>query len=48
MSLLVDNQLPVALARHFTANGLDCIHVLDVGLDNADDRVSGSTQKIVI
>jgi predicted nuclease of predicted toxin-antitoxin system len=39
MSLLVDNQLPVALARHLTANGLDCIHVLDVGLDNADDRV---------
>jgi predicted nuclease of predicted toxin-antitoxin system len=38
MSLLVDNQLPVALARHLTANGLECIHVQDVGLDNADDR----------
>ncbi|KAF0203884.1 MAG: hypothetical protein FD173_1665 [Gallionellaceae bacterium] len=39
MSLLVDNQLPVALARHLAANGWECIHVLDVGLENSDDRV---------
>jgi predicted nuclease of predicted toxin-antitoxin system len=39
MSLLVDNQLPVALARHLTANGLECHHVQDVGLKDADDRV---------
>lgn len=39
MSLLVDNQLPVALARHLTANGWECIHVQDVGLDDADDRI---------
>lgn len=39
MSLLVDNQLPVALARHLAANGWECIHVQDVGLDAADDRV---------
>ncbi len=39
MILLVDNQLPVALARHLSASGLECFHVLDVGLDDADDRV---------
>ena len=39
MILLVDNQLPVALARHLSASGLECSHVLDVGLDDADDRV---------
>ncbi len=39
MILLVDNQLPVALARHLSGSGLECFHVLDVGLDDADDRV---------
>ncbi len=32
MKLLVDNQLPPALARFLTANGFDCRHVLDIGL----------------
>ncbi|MCC7313033.1 MAG: DUF5615 family PIN-like protein [Sulfuritalea sp.] len=35
MSLRVDNQLPVALARHLGAQGWECIHVRDVGLDPA-------------
>ena len=39
MKLLVDNQLPVALARFMAATGWDCIHVQDVDLDRADDRV---------
>ena len=39
MNLLVDNQLPVALARHLADNGWECIHVLDVELADADDRV---------
>ena len=39
MSLLGDNQLPVALARHLAANGFKCRHVQDIGLDDADDRV---------
>ena len=39
MKLLVDNQLPVALARFMMASGWDCIHVQDVDLDRADDRV---------
>jgi predicted nuclease of predicted toxin-antitoxin system len=39
MKLLVDNQLPVALARYLSAEGWDCIHVRDVGLDAADDRI---------
>ena len=38
MSLLVDNQLPLALARYFVANGWECIHVQDVGLEAVDDR----------
>ena len=39
MNLLVDNQLPVALARYLAANGWECSHVQDVGLDAAEDRV---------
>ena len=37
MKLLVDNQLPQALAAHLRSWGLDCLHVLDVGLNTADD-----------
>lgn len=38
MTLLVDNQLPLALSRHLAANGWQCTHVQDVGLEAADDR----------
>lgn len=38
MNLLVDNQLPVALARYLAAQGWECTHVQDVGLEAADDR----------
>lgn len=38
MRFLVDNQLPVALARFLKANGLDAEHVLDLGLDEAKDE----------
>ena len=37
MRFLVDNQLPAALARYLTSRGLDCQHVLDVGLRSATD-----------
>ena len=37
MKLLVDNQLPLALAVHLRGWGLDCVHVLDVGRSTADD-----------
>ena len=37
MKFLVDNQLPMALADHLRARGLDCQHVLDVGLAQATD-----------
>jgi predicted nuclease of predicted toxin-antitoxin system len=37
MKLLVDNQLPAALAVHLRSWGLDCVHVLDLGLNTADD-----------
>lgn len=38
MTLLVDNQLPLALARYLAANGWTCAHVQDVDLAMADDR----------
>ena len=38
MSLLVDNQLPVALARYLSAHAWECIHVRDVGLDEVSDQ----------
>ncbi len=37
MKLLVDNQLPSALARFLSANGVESQHVLDIGLDAASD-----------
>ena len=39
MSLLVDNQLPVALARYLGASGWECVHVRDVGLEEASDQI---------
>lgn len=39
MTLLVDNQLPLALARYLAANGWDCVHVQDIGLDAVEDRI---------
>ena len=36
--LLVDNQLPAALARHLDAAGYPSLHVRDIGLADADDR----------
>lgn len=38
MKFLVDNQLPPALSRFLVSRGLDCVHVLDVGLDEATDK----------
>lgn len=38
MKYLVDNQLPVALARYLAAQGRDCEHVADVGLQAEEDR----------
>ena len=39
MKLLVDNQLPLALARFLATNGFDCQHVQDIGMGATDDRV---------
>jgi predicted nuclease of predicted toxin-antitoxin system len=38
VNFIVDNQLPVALARWLTAKGHDDVHVLDRGKGQADDR----------
>ena len=37
MRFLVDNQLPVALAVYLREKGLDCEHVLELGLAEASD-----------
>jgi predicted nuclease of predicted toxin-antitoxin system len=37
VKLLVDHQLPAALARHLSGKGVDCIHVADMGLAQASD-----------
>lgn len=38
MKFLVDNQLPVALARYLEAVGAEARHVVDLKLDTATDR----------
>ena len=37
MKFLVDNQLPLQLSRFLRERGHDSEHLLDIGLDNADD-----------
>jgi predicted nuclease of predicted toxin-antitoxin system len=37
MKLLVDNQLPAALVLHLRGRGHDCLHVLDIGFEEASD-----------
>ena len=51
MRFLVDNQLPAALARFLATQGLDCQHVIDLGLAEAKDRQVwqfATAQKMVI
>lgn len=52
MRVLVDNHLPVALARFLAAKGVDAIHVSAVGLERAEDReiwqFASSQQRAVI
>ena len=36
---LIDNQLPLTLARHLASQGIDAIHVRDRGLGQASDDV---------
>jgi len=47
MTLLVDNQLPLALARYLAANGWECAHVQDVGLDAVEDANSGGILPLI-
>jgi predicted nuclease of predicted toxin-antitoxin system len=39
MRLLVDAQLPPALARWLVSQGHDATHVVDEGIESVDDRV---------
>jgi predicted nuclease of predicted toxin-antitoxin system len=39
VTFLVDNQLPQALARFLVSHGHQAEHVLDLAMDEADDRV---------
>ena len=38
MKFLIDNQLPLALSRFLVDRGHESVHVLEVGLHDADDR----------
>ena len=38
MRFLVDNQLPIQLARFLLGRGHDAVHVAEVGLDEASDK----------
>jgi predicted nuclease of predicted toxin-antitoxin system len=38
MKFLVDNQLPLRLAVHLRSRGHECVHVLELALDEADDQ----------
>ena len=38
MKFLIDNQLPQAIATFLRGPGYQCDHVLDLGLDEADDK----------
>lgn len=37
MNFLIDNQLPLQLAVYLRQRGHDCVHVLELNLDQADD-----------
>ncbi len=46
MKLLVDNQLPLALAKFLAANSFDCQHVQDLGMGATDDWVIWEYAKV--
>ncbi len=52
MNFLVDNQLPISLAVHLRKQGLDCQHVLEIGLATASDldicRYADSQNRVII
>ena len=52
MTFLVDNQLPQALARFLVSRGHQAEHVLDLGMDEADDRAiwdyAGKNQRVIV
>jgi predicted nuclease of predicted toxin-antitoxin system len=52
VKFLVDNQLPAALSAYLCKKGLDCQHVLDVGLAEASDaelcRYAASQNRIIV
>ena len=52
MKWLIDNQLSAKLAAYLSARGHDCSHILDRGMDEADDvevwRVADREQRVLI
>jgi len=39
MKFLIDNQLPVALSRFLQSKHIDSVHVVDINLDEASDKL---------
>ena len=52
MKFLVDNQLPISLARYLQKQGHDCRHVLEIDLATASDveicRYADREERIII
>jgi predicted nuclease of predicted toxin-antitoxin system len=52
VNFLVDNQLPISLAKYLRKQGHDCQHVLEIGLATASDseicNYADSQERIVI
>ncbi|MEO6595478.1 MAG: DUF5615 family PIN-like protein [Planctomycetota bacterium] len=52
MRFLVDNQLPLQLARHLGQRGHEATHVTEVGLDDASDAAiwlwAGQQDRVVV
>jgi predicted nuclease of predicted toxin-antitoxin system len=52
VKFLVDNQLPAALAEHLRTRGVDCQHVLHIGLAEATDvqicRYAMEQERVII
>lgn len=52
MKFLVDNQLPQALAAYLAARGVDCQHVIEIGLAQVSDagvcRYATAQNRVII
>ncbi|MBK8096972.1 MAG: DUF5615 family PIN-like protein [Planctomycetes bacterium] len=46
MKFLVDNQLPLSVARFLASAGHDAVHVADLAMDQSDDRLVWPVEEV--